>query len=65
MMRTDGDKIKARHAPEERRAAAENRQASRNARGDLRQIAELDYRLGIGKGAAKERARLMATVLAS
>lgn len=41
------------------RAAAEARQAERNKRTPGAQLAILDYRLGVGKGAERERARLM------
>ena len=43
----------------ERRAEAEARQAERNKRSDGEQLAVLDTRLGVGKGAARERARLL------
>ena len=43
----------------ERRAAAEERQAARAARGDEGQLARLDDLLGPGKGAQRERARLV------
>jgi len=42
-----------------RRAEAEARQAERNKRTPDGQLAVLDSRLGVGKGAARERARLM------
>lgn len=42
-----------------RRLEAEARQAVRDARGDEDQLARLDALLGNGKGAQKERARLV------
>jgi hypothetical protein len=42
-----------------RREEAEQRQTVRNQRTPATQLAILDSRLGTGKGAAKERARLM------
>ena len=43
-----------------RRREAEARQVARDARGDEEQLARLDALLGDGKGAQKERARLVA-----
>ena len=42
-----------------RRAEAEARQTERNRRTPTAQLAVLDDRLGVGKGAVRERARLM------
>lgn len=42
-----------------RRAEAEERQAERDARGDEAQLERLDSMFGAGKGAQRERARLV------
>lgn len=42
-----------------RKKAAEARQAQRDKRTDAEQLALLDFRLGIGVGAKRERARLI------
>ena len=47
---------------EERRKAAEARQAERDKRTPAQQLAHLDSFLGVGKGATKERARLQAMI---
>lgn len=43
----------------QRRADAEERQAARDARGDEGQLERLDEMFGPGKGAQRERARLV------
>lgn len=44
---------------EQKRAEAEARQQARDQRNPQQQIAELDKRLGAGKGAAEERSLLL------
>ena len=47
------------HKNRDKQAESEDRQLERNASTNEAQIRELDNRLGVGMGAAKERKRLM------
>lgn len=47
------------HKNRNKHAEAEDRQLERNTRSNTDQLKELDNRLGVGIGAAKERKRLM------
>lgn len=53
-----------RQVRQQRREAGEQRQAEREQRSPKQQLKELDLRLGKGKGAQRERARLQEALAA-
>ncbi|OHA07347.1 MAG: hypothetical protein A2934_00125 [Candidatus Sungbacteria bacterium RIFCSPLOWO2_01_FULL_47_10] len=56
---------RAAHGPEARRMRAKERELASAARTPESRIAELDRRLGVGIGARRERARLLAATSAA
>ena len=52
------------HGPAARQRKADEREAAREARSPQERLKLLDQRLGVGVGAARERARLQAQIAA-